>query len=113
MTEKSLTNLLKERDQQLLEAKSRILELEDKLSSLDVLYVFSESEKMMLKIIEAEIKRISVGIDSVKMTRDEIKLFDTLVKDFVALRGKVQVSKSKDEKETEENIDNLISIVNS
>ena len=108
MNEQSLIELLNERDEQLRAARDRISELESELSESEVLYIFSESEKMMLRIIEAEIKRIHLGIDKVKMTKDEIRLFDTLVKDFVALRGKVQTLKKDDDKDVEDNVESLI-----
>ena len=108
MNEQSLIELLKERDEQLRAARDRISELESELSESEVLYIFSESEKMMLRIIEAEIKRIHLGIETVKMTKDEIKLFDTLVKDFVALRGKVQTLKKDEDEDVEDNVESLI-----
>lgn len=111
INEENLTKLLKERDEQLRKAHDKINELENDLSDSKIIYMFSESERMMVKIIETEIKRIHESIEKVKLTRDEIKLFDTLVKDFVAIRGKVEVKKTKETEDTEESIENLVSIV--
>ena len=110
---KSVEELLEQRDSELREALDRIVDLEEQLEELDNSYIFSESEKMMLKIIEHQVarfwKQLSNG-DFSSLDKDEVKAFDTFVKDFVALRGKMPKRKEKEIEESEENIAELVAL---
>lgn len=108
---------------ELEDANERIAELEEQLEESSMGVVFSESEKFMLEIIKREIKGLDDKTNQVYkdpdtgeeiriyLGKDDIKKFDTLVKDFVALRGKMPVVKNTKNEEDADDIADLISIV--
>jgi hypothetical protein len=63
----------------------------------------------MLRIIELEIGRLVVSSEDVALGRDDLKKFDTLVKDFVALKNRLPKA-AAEESETEDDIAKLIAI---
>lgn len=99
--------------QQLLdEANDRIYELEEELEESKIGVIFSESEKVMLEIIQGEIGRINRGRLADKMLdKDDVKIFDTLVKDFVAIRGKLPIKKSENNENVSDDIRGELSIL--
>lgn len=93
----------------LAKANDIIIDLEEKIAQMISLSALSGTEKVMLDIIEREILRINMEQSLVhKMTKDDLRAFDVLVKDFVAIRGKIIPEKPKEQESQEEDIDNLI-----
>lgn len=113
MSEKNIAELLKQRDKELKEANDLIEELEFELEELENGHVFSESENRMLSIIEIEISRLLEDAKVGRLDKDEIKKFDSLVKDFVAIRGKMPEKKAtaKSQEDSDNEIAEAISIV--
>lgn len=116
MKKEDLEKLIKKRDQQLQEAMSHIADLEDALDELensDMGVVFSDVEKTMVEIIIREIGRLNKDSTDYKLDKDEIKKFDTLVKDFVAIRGKLPKTKKKEAVEEEKELAELLELATS
>lgn len=111
MTRDDLLLKLNETEQELNKANEIIIDLEDKIAEMISLSALSGTEKVMLDIIEREISRINENTVLAKMTKDDLRSFDVLVKDFVAIRGKIIPEKPKETESQEDNVENLISIV--
>lgn len=109
MSNEELLRRLNETEADLNKANDIIIDLETKISEMINLSALSGTEKIMLDIIEREILRINQEqIISLKMTKDDLRAFDVLVKDFVAIRGKIIPEKPKEVEATDDNIENLI-----
>lgn len=110
MTYEQITKLLAKRDNELQEALNTINELEDKLLELEeneINFVFCETEREMLEIIAKGVKELnSFG----RLDKDDMKKFDSYVKDFVLLRGKMPKSKDKLSEDSEKNTAELIEL---
>ena len=98
----------------ILQLKSKITDLEDEIDELtnhSILRKFSEAEGKMLKIISKEMERLEESCNQVSMDKDDTKKFDTLVKDYVALRGKMEKMIDSNDDIDEDELAELISIV--
>ena len=112
MSHEELLRRLNESETELNKANDIIIELEDKIAQMISLSALSGTEKVMLDIIEREILRINMEQALVhKMSKDDLRTFDTLVKDFVAIRGKIIPEKPKENESKEDDVDNLIALV--
>lgn len=111
MSHDELLRRLNESEAELNKANDIIIDLEDKIAQMISLSALSGTEKVMLDIIEREILRINMEQALVhKMTKDDLRAFDTLVKDFVAIRGKIIPDKPKENEDKEEDLENLIQL---
>jgi hypothetical protein len=108
MSNVELLKLIQERDNQLQEAQEKIYDLEEQLARMISLSALSGTEKVMLDIIGREVSRIGDNTKDTKLTKDDLRAFDVLVKDFVAIRGKIITEKPKEQEELEDNVENLI-----
>lgn len=110
MVEKELMELLNKRDKELQEAMDHIADLEnqiDEFENSEMTFVFSETERHMLEIIEKGVKDLNkLG----RLDKDDIKKLDSYVKDFVLLRGKMPKSKNKEIEESEQNTAELVAL---
>lgn len=112
MTREDLIKRLNETEAELEKANDIIISLEEKIADMISLSALAGTEKVMLDIIEREILRINAEHSILqKITKDDLRTFDTMVKDFVAIRGKIIPEKQKENESKEDDIDNLISIV--
>lgn len=106
--------LILKRDYEIADLKDKIAELEEIVFDYeenDMGVLVSETEKKMLRIIADQIERLRLLSDVQTLDKDDCKLFDTYVKDIVAIRGKLPTPKiQKDEKGEEEEAD-LIAII--
>lgn len=110
----SNAELVKIRDSEILELKEQLLEALDKIDELeenDVGIHLSDTEKEMLQIISQQIGRLSESSKVELLDKDSTKLFDTYVKDFVAIRGKVPVAKKEEVGDTEQEISSKLSVL--
>ncbi len=109
MSNEELLRRLNEAESELAKSTEIIIDLETKIADMITLSALSGTEKIMLDIIEREVARINMEQSLAhKMTKDDLRAFDVLVKDFVAIRGKIVPEKPKEQESQEENIDNLI-----
>lgn len=110
MNTEELLAKLKETEEELEKANDIIINLEEQIASMITLSALSGTEKVMLDIIEREIIRINMEQSLVhKLTKDDLRAFDTLVKDFVSIRGKIIPEKPKESESEEDNVEDLIS----
>ena len=110
-----LGELLKKRDKELRDARSLIDDLTEQLQEYednDVTLALSDSEKRMLKIIEKEMERLEKDVNEMTLDTSDLKKFDTLVKDFVAIRGKMPATKKSDKSvaDTDEHLADLVAL---
>lgn len=110
MSHDELLRRLNETEQDLHKANEIIIDLETKIAEMVSLSALSGTEKVMLDIIEREIVRINENTVLEKMSKDDLRKFDTLTKNFVAIRGKIVPPKSDDVPVTQEDEENLILI---
>jgi len=109
MSKDELLRMYNESEAELHKANDIIINLEEKIAEMISLSALSGTEKIMLDIIEREILRINCEQVIVsKMTKDDLRTFDTLVKDFVSIRGKIIPEKPKEKESTDDSIENLI-----
>lgn len=112
MSHEELLRRLNETEKELETANNIIIELESKIAEMVSLQALSGTEKVMLDIIEREVLRINMEQAlAQKMTKEDLRAFDVLVKDFVAIRGKIIPEKPKEKESEDDNIENLISLV--
>lgn len=98
-----------DKDKYIIQLKNKIAELEEELDEFDlVLSNFSVAEKKMIEIIGREIGRLDNESKSYKLDKDQVKIFDTYVKDFVQLRGKVEKLVKKED--SDDDIADLIAL---
>jgi len=110
----TLEELITERDKQLQDANEKIADLEDQIFEFeenDVGISLSDSEMLMIDIISREISRLSENSKKLTLDKDDVKKFDTLVKDFVAIRGKVPTTKEKVLKDKDEEVADKLSVL--
>jgi len=98
-----------------------IKQLEFKIKSLEeeaeymlqnsILGQFSKAENRMIDIIGREMKRMDENSQQVSMDKDDVRKFDTLVKDFVALRGKIHKMVEENEELEDSEVAELIKLV--
>ena len=104
-----------DKDKHINRLKERVSNLEVELKEAEensILSKFSTSEKKMINIISIEIGRLEKDAESTRLDKDEIKKFDTLVKDYVALRGKIEKILETSDDLDDDAVADLISIVN-
>lgn len=111
MSHDELLRRLNETEQDLHKANEIIIDLETKIAEMVSLSALSGTEKVMLDIIEREIVRINENTTLEKMSKDDLRKFDTLTKNFVAIRGKIIPEKPEQTESEDDNEENLISIV--
>lgn len=111
MSHDELLHRLNETEQDLHKANEIIIDLETKIAEMVSLSALSGTEKVMLDIIEREIVRINENTTLEKMSKDDLRKFDTLTKNFVAIRGKIIPEKPEQTESEDDNEENLISIV--
>lgn len=114
MTKQDLLDLITKKDEQLRNNQERISELEmllDEYEENDVSFLLSDTEKSMLKIIGEQIEKLGEISKVSKMDKDEAKLFDTYVKDIVAIRGKMPTPKTSNDAQTEEDLADKLSVL--
>ena len=103
------------KDEQIVELKERIAELEDELEEYaenDATIHLSDTEKTMLKIISQQIEKLAFISRTDKLDKDEIKGFDSFVKDLVAIRGKMPTQKSSEDKEVQQTEADILKLIN-
>lgn len=111
MSNEELLRRLNEAEQELAKSTDIIIDLETKIADMITLSALSGTEKIMLDIIEREIIRINEATALDKMSKDDLRKFDTFVKNFVAIRGKIIPEKPKEQESQEDDVENLISLV--
>ena len=109
MSHDELLKRFNESEAELNKANDIIIDLEDKIAQMISLSALSGTEKIMLDIIEREIFRINQEHTMTgKLSKDDLRSFDVLVKDFVSIRGKIIPEKPKEQESQEDNVENLI-----
>ncbi len=110
----TLEELIKIRDEEIVELKDQIAELEETIYQYeenDAGILVSETEKKMLDIIFEQIKILAESSKVEKLDKEDVKLFDTYVKDIVAIRGKLPTPKISKDQEGEATEAELLQLV--
>jgi predicted transglutaminase-like protease len=111
---KKLTKIIKQRDDEIKKLKETIAELEESLYEYednDISFTLSDTEQSMLNIISEQIGRLAADSKVTRLDKDDVKLFDSYVKDLVAIRGKMPTPKTDKDKEGEESEAELIALL--
>lgn len=107
--------LILKRDEEIADLKEQLSEALDKLDEFeenDVGIHLSDTEKSMLKIITEQIGQLAAISKVTKLDKDEAKLFDTYVKDLVAIRGKMPTKKSEKDKDVQQSEAEILKLIN-
>ena len=111
MKKDELEKLIILRDKQIADLKEANAELEmiiDDYELNDMGILLSDTEKQMLTIIHQQITKISADSDVARLDKDDVKIFDSYVKDIVAIRGKMPTPKTEGDKVGEQTEAELI-----
>jgi hypothetical protein len=106
--------LILKRDEKIADLKEKVAELEEVIYEYeenDMGVLVSETEKKMLRIISEQIERLGKLSDVQTLDKDDCKLFDTYVKDIVAIRGKMPTPKTQKDEATEESEAELLELI--
>lgn len=109
-----LEKLLKVRDSQIARLKDELAELDQlvyEYETNDAVILISDTEKMMLNIISEQIKLIADKSKAGQLEMQDTKIFDTLVKDIVAIRGKIPTKGIQKDSQGEATEAELIALV--
>jgi hypothetical protein len=106
--------LILKRDAEIADLKEKVAELEEVIYDYeenDMGVVVSESEKIMLRIIHEQIGRLAKLSAVQTLDKDDVKLFDSYVKDIVAIRGKLPTPKTNKDEKGEETEAELLALI--
>ena len=106
--------LILKRDGEIIDLKEKIAELEEIIYDYeenDMGVIVSESEKCMLRIIHEQINRLAKLSAVQTLDKDDVKLFDSYVKDIVSIRGKLPTPKTSSDEKGEETEAELLALI--